>query len=209
MSDAAARPAIAAVRKGNARGSGYEREELDWYVESREAVDALLDVERFIGLGLDPCCGAGNIPEALKARGLQCRASDLVDRGYAFSIPGIDARDIATRYTERNVAFVLTNPPFEHAEAVIEAAMQLVTHKVAILHRLAFLEGRERRKFHERHGLSRVWVFSNRQSMPPGGSDLKPQGGAVAFAWFVYEKGWRGPWQGGFLETSKPKRTSK
>ena len=42
--------------------------------------------------------------------------------------------------------------------------------------------------------LARVHVFSYRISMPPGGvPDIEAKGGSVAFAWFVWEHGHRGP----------------
>jgi len=40
--------------------------------------------------------------------------------------------------------------------------------------------------------LARVWVSSRRISMPPGGSNIKAQGGAIAYAWFVWEHGYKG-----------------
>jgi hypothetical protein len=45
--------------KGNARSSGYERHQHDWYRESPESVDMLLDVETFEGSTLDPARLAG------------------------------------------------------------------------------------------------------------------------------------------------------
>ena len=68
--------------KGNARSSGYDRNENDWYVEPAWSVEALLRTVTFEGICWDPACGGGNIPRTLEAHGLDCLATDLVDRGF-------------------------------------------------------------------------------------------------------------------------------
>lgn len=171
------------------RASGYERVTRDYYVEPRWCVDALLDVETLDGMSWDPSCGGGNIPEAMKARGLPCLGSDLVDRGYGNV--GVDFFDLRSDFS--HVANIVTNPPFGAVERYVDHALMIATHKVAILARLALLEGIKRKRFFLATPLARVWVSSRRISMPPGGSDVEAKGGAIAYAWFVWELGHRGP----------------
>jgi hypothetical protein len=61
------------------RASGYDRIAADFYCEPKWIVDALLDVEELPGMSWDPCCGGGNIPVTMRARGLPCRGSDIAN----------------------------------------------------------------------------------------------------------------------------------
>lgn len=173
---------IKATPKGNARSSGYARNSHDWYVESASAVDALLDVETFDGTVWDPACGGGNIPLRCRARGMEAVGSDIVDRGAGGFIVDFFAMDHLLG------PVVVTNPPFVYAQRFVEHALKLGAAKVAIIQRLAFLEGQERGKMFRATPPARVWVFSSRQSMPPGGMDVPAQSGSVAYCWIVWDK---------------------
>lgn len=179
---------------GNPRGSGYERADADWYVEPVEATLALLAVERFVGAVHDPACGQGNIVKACKQRGLDAYGSDLHDRG--FGATGINFLD-----HEHEADNIITNPPFSLAEEFLVRALQVARFKVAILCRLAWLEGRRRAALLQRAPLARVWVFANRINVPPGGLDLPAKGSAVAYAWFVFDHDHQGPASLGWVTT--------
>lgn len=170
------------------RASGYERAAADWYVEPAWAVDALLQVERpFVGTVVDPCCGAGNIPARLRLAGVEAGGSDLIHRGFggAFGIDFLQVPLPASSY--------VMNPPYGLAQEFVTRALEQAKDRVCALLRLSFLEGQARRVWHESKPLARVWVSSRRMSMPPGGSDVPPVGGTIAYAWFVWELGHRGP----------------
>lgn len=170
------------------RASGYDRVQTDYYVEPEWIVDALLDVEAFPGVNWDPACGRGNIPKTLEKRNLICLGSDLVDRGY-----GETENFFYYKHMSRSVENIISNPPYSIIEPFIQHALTLVKGKVAILARLAFLEGQARRHFFEQNKLSRVWVSSRRVSMPPGNSNVVTSGGSIAYAWFVWDKSYNGP----------------
>jgi len=187
--------------KGNARGSGYDRQRHDWYRESAAAVDALLDAERpFRGIVWDPAAGGGNIPSRVIARGGRCRASDIMDRGYR---PTMVSNFLGMSPPNGWADSMITNPPYQLAVKFLLHALPIATDRVALLVRLAFLEGQARRKIFEQTPLARVWVFSSRQSMPPGDVAAEAKGGAVAYAWLVWDKldppAKPGRWEGGFL----------
>jgi hypothetical protein len=201
-SDQPSRPAFAAVKKGAPRGSGYERVANDFYVEPASAVRALLGAERFWGTIWDPACGSGTIPEVCREQGLDTFGTDIVDRGYK------------RMWSERNFLdceppadfdMVITNPPYHIAEAFTRRAVEITPHKVAILVRLAFLEGERRyQRLFKPLPPTRVLVFRNRVSCPPGrpttefGDDftpITPKGGAVAYCWIIWSKDHRGPTQ--------------
>lgn len=166
------------------RASGYDRAANDYYTEDRRIVDALLKVETFDGPVLDPACGGGNIPRAVIEAGGIAFGSDIVDRGYG------EVRDFFA-YTG-HVRHLISNPPYGVIEPFIRHALDLTSGKVCILARLAFLEGMKRKPFFETTPLARVWVSSRRVSMPPGGSGIEAKGGTLAFAWFVWERGFVG-----------------
>ena len=168
------------------RAGRHETDGLDWYVEPRWAVDLLLDVERFDGMVWDPACGIGTVVDAVRARGIACRGTDLVDRCGRFPA-GQDFLALDAAEPDQ-VDHILTNPPFRHAEAFVRIGLLRARRKVAILARLAFLEGIHRREFFATTPLARVWVFPMRVSMPPGGVAIEPRGGAVAYAWFVWDR---------------------
>jgi hypothetical protein len=177
----------------------------DWYIDPPEATEALLRVEAFSGLCLDPACGIGTIPKTMQAAGLTCVGTDIVDRGYVD--PKQPTLPIDFLKTEalawRPIANIVSNPPFNLARPFVDNALSIAGHKVAMLLPLTFLEGAARARWLETTPLARVHVFSWRISMPPGellaAGKVKTTGGKKAFAWFVWERGWVGPAQTRFL----------
>lgn len=168
--------------KGNPRSSGYAQDPDHFYQEGTDAINMLLDVEPFSGTIYDPACGEGNIPKACKARGLKTMATDLIDRGYGKG--GVDFLKITKPFD----GTILSNPPFDLLEPFIHHALKLGARKVAVIGRLAFLEGQKRKvTLFDVTPFSRVWVFSRRISMPPGGKGIVAKGGSIAFAWFIFE----------------------
>lgn len=163
----------------------------DWYSDPPEATEALLRVERFAGISWDPACGLGTIPKVLAGSGLVCFRSDIVDRGCGAVIGDF------LKAEARVVDNIISNPPFNLAQAFAERALSIARHKVAFLLPLTFLEGMKRAQWLSASPLARVHVFSWRISMPPGellaAGKVKPVGGKKAFAWFVWERGWVGP----------------
>jgi len=168
----------------------HARSENDWYQEPIWATEALLKAEPFDGLIYDPCCGGGNIVTACRAAGHVGHGSDLVDRANGrFSVFDFLARPPGFA----NFDNILMNPPFSLAEKFIEQALTCATRKVGVLQRLAFLEGKARGKlFSDAWPFARLWVHSRRLSMPPGGQNIRAVGGAVAYAWFIFEHGHHG-----------------
>lgn len=177
------------------RASGYDRNGDDYYVEPAWAVDALIEAERkFVGLVLDPCCGGGNIVRRLENAGVNAVGGDIKARWDRAVI-----HDFAGSLDGYRPDSVVSNPPYNRAQEFIDCALANTTDRVCVLLRLAFLEGQKRREWFQSVPLARVWVSSRRMSMPPGGSDVKAKGGAIAYAWFVFEHGHVGPAQIGWL----------
>ncbi len=89
--------------------------------------------------------------------------------------------------------------PWSIACSQIGILSALVPGKVAIIQRLAFLEGQKRGGLFRSRPPARVWVFSSRQSMPPGGQDIPAQNGSVAYCWLVWDPNWGGDTALGWL----------
>lgn len=81
-------------------------------------------------------------------------------------------------------------------ERFIDHALKRTTGKVAILGRLALLEGQGRRDIWDTTPIARVWVFSKRYAfVRPGEADYGSKGGKggmIASAWFVWQHGYEG-----------------
>jgi hypothetical protein len=158
-----------------------------FYPTPPEATAALLRLERFEGGIWEPACGDGAISTVLEAAGHRVVSSDLVDRG--FGTPRVDF------LMEHKLAApnIITNPPFKLAEEFAFHGLALGARKIAMLLRLAWLEGIERKELFELTPIARVHVSSRRLSMKRGGTDQGKGGGSmVAFAWFVWEVGHQG-----------------
>lgn len=174
------------------------RQRDDFYPTPPEATRALLDVVKFDGAIWEPACGDGAISKVLIEAGYEVRSSDLIDRSY-----GETNQDFLLDWNSR-VPNIVTNPPFKHAEEFALHALDRATNKVAMLCRLAWLEGIDRRKMFLGTPLSQVLVFSNRILMNRNGDPLaKGASGMIAFAWFVWDHAHKGPPTIGFLLADK------
>lgn len=164
-----------------------DREKDDFYPTPPEGTRALLAVEKFDGPIWEPACGRGDMSRVLEESGYEVTSTDLIDRGY-----GQSQRDFLMEW-QTVAPNIVTNPPFKMAEEFARHALHLTTGKVAMLCRLAWLEGKGRRALFEETPLARVWVFAGRLSMQRGELGKTGQGGMLAFAWFVWEHGHEGP----------------
>lgn len=159
------------------------RETNDFYRTPDFCTWALLKRERFEGTVWEPACGDGAIGRVIGAFGRHHFATDLIYRGY-----GVGDRDFLQEPCLL-APNIITNPPYKLADDFVLHARALGATKIAMLLRLAWLEGEKRRKrvFVE-HPPSRIWVFSGRQTLWRG-DDPNPRttGGATAYAWFVWD----------------------
>lgn len=155
------------------------RQKDDYYATPPETTAALLRVEKFFGDIYEPCCGEGHMSKVLIENGYNVISSDLVNRGYGES-------RIDFLMETKKVPNIITNPPYKNAIEFAEHAMWLAQKKVALLLKLNFLEGVNRKRFFESFPPKTVHVFSNRQSLRKNGKFYKS--GMMALAWFVWEK---------------------
>jgi hypothetical protein len=164
----------------------YDRSDNDWYVEPRWCIERLIENVKFEGVIHDPACGAGKIPKTFNEHGYATTGSDIKDRGYG-EIQDF-FRDIRIRDN------IVTNPPYNLSERFIDCALHITIGRVAILARIAFLNGQKRyRTLYSVHLPEKVIILSQRPSMPPGGRNIIPEGGKTDFCWIVWNKTHNGP----------------
>ena len=185
------------VSEGTTRAQsmvGYStgRPELDFYRTPEDAVIALLKVEEFDGIVWEPACGDGAISDVLKDYGVSVVSSDIHDYGYGPVVDFLTAHEM--------VDHVVTNPPFKLAREFIEHALTHTNGKVAMLLKLDFLGSKKRKELFKRTPLKKVWVFSWRIKMARNGNDTEYKNGSmITFAWFVWEHGYTGQPEIGWL----------
>jgi hypothetical protein len=153
----------------------------DFFPTPRWATFALIDNEKFSGDIWECACGDGTMSKVLEETGCAVISSDLHDRGYGEV--GLDFLT-SNRYADN----IVTNPPYNSAEAFVAHGVKHARRKFALLLRLAFLEGANRaRTIFSECPPSRVWVFSERITFYPTGATVKGTG-TTAYAWFVWDK---------------------
>jgi hypothetical protein len=173
----------------------YSERGYDLYETPEVATLALLRAEPLPRTIWEPACGPGAIVRVLRDAGHRVIATDLVD----YQSPDQDhaGRDfLLERKAPDGVEIIITNPPFKLAFAA--HALSLCP-RVAMLLRLSFLEsgnektkaGRARLFALDGGHLSRVYVFRNRlPMMHRDGWRGNRASNSVAFAWFVWERGY-------------------
>ena len=164
----------------------------DYYATNPSATKLLLDecgIE-FSNKIWEPACGGGHVADVLKSYGKLVRCSDLVDRGY----PNTEILDFFL-CSETWDGDIITNPPYGKALEFVEKCLNVITtgHKVAMFLKLTFLEGNKRRLFFDVNPPKLVAVLSKRIECAPNGDfEHYNGGGAIAYAWYVWEKGFTG-----------------
>ena len=153
----------------------------DFFPTPAWATFALLDNEKLSGDVWECACGDGAMSRVIEASGNQVISTDLYHRGYGDA--GIDFLS-----TNRVVDNIVTNPPYNAAEAFVKIGLNQSRKKFALLLRLAFLEGANRANtIFAAAPPSRVWVFSERITFYLAGAERKGSG-TTAYAWFVWDK---------------------
>jgi hypothetical protein len=157
----------------------------DLYETPPVAIEALLRHERLPHRLWDPCCGPGNIVNALRAAGHEVIGSDLVDYG--------DPTHFYRRKAPDGCEGVVMNPPFKLAEEFIAHALDLSPLVIALL-RLGFMESERRAPILEGRGLARIHQFRKRlPMMHRAGWEGRKANSGMAFAWFVWDRSHAGP----------------
>ncbi len=170
-----------------------ERQNEDYYATDPIAIDKLLEVENIDGIVWECACGEGHLSERLKQLGHQVYSTDIVNRNnYVDKI--VDFLEVQKRHSNCHID-IITNPPYKYATEFVLKALDLVDNgrKVCMFLKLQFLEGIGRyNDLFSKYPPKTIYVFSKRIMCAKNGEfeKMKQGGGsAVAYAWYVWEKG--------------------
>ncbi|WP_250881502.1 NAD(P)-dependent oxidoreductase [Streptococcus equi] len=132
-----------------------DREKLDFYATDKRAIHELLKREQFLSPIYEPACGMGHIGKVLEEYGYKVKATDICYRGYG------EEREVDFFTVTENILDIVTNPPYFCASEFLRHALEISGPKVkiAMLFRLAFLEGQSRYELFRKYPPKRVYVF--------------------------------------------------
>lgn len=176
---------------GATNHSNENREAYDYYATDPTAAKLLLEQEEFSKNIWECACGEGHLSKVFEDAGHNVRNSDIVDR------IGNEVFDFLGTDEEIFDGDIITNPPYKYAAEFVKKALERVEegHKVAMFLKVLFLEGKSRRELFKQYPPCRIYVCSGRIDCAKNGDfkTLKENGGgALAYAWFVWRKGYKG-----------------
>ena len=178
---------------GSSAHADTVREKNDFYSTPQDAIVNFLncylyrDNETLNNKVWEISCGDGAISKILENNGYNVYSSDLVDRGYG------EQKDFLLYDKNIGGGDIITNPPFKLILPFLEHGLKLLDkgNKLIFLMRLLCLEGKQRNEFFKKNPIKFVYVHTTRIACSMPNSSEKPPA-AIAYAWFVWEKGYEG-----------------
>ena len=190
----------------------HEREERDYYATDPIAAELLLEVEPELNNIWENACGQMSLANVFEKHGKLGRASDIINRDNDSRIEVKDFLDdsgevglFSTVDNEKDLwdGDIVTNPPYKEALAFVKKSLKTVKQgrKVCMFLKLTFLEGKERKEFYKENPPKVIYVCSGRitcamngefEKLNPKTKRIEKQSSAVCYAWFVWEKGFKG-----------------
>ena len=181
-----------ALMLGASNHSVTDRESNDFYATEPRAVEKLLSVLKRDGVRLsdplwEPACGQGHISKVLDEAGYEVRSTDLIDRGYGSVLNFLEGEELWR-------GDIITNPPFKLSAEFIRKSLSLVGvgQRVIFFQRLNFLESAKRFALFQEFPIRYVYVHASRVGTAMGGDFQRYHAKSMAYAWYVWEKGYQG-----------------
>ena len=165
----------------------------DFYATDPIAIDKLVDAIQLPKKIWECACGTGCLSERLKYFGHDVFSTDLVDRGYGEVTDFLESDNLPEECT-----CILTNPPYKYALEFIKHSLDLlpVNGMCVMFLKTTFLEGQKRHdELFCKNQPKYVLQFSKRVLCAKNGEFKKMRdggGSAVSYAWFVWQKGYKG-----------------
>lgn len=183
------------ITLGASNHTDKERQNDDYYATDPIAIDKLLKHHTLpSAVVFEPSCGEGHLSKRLEEKGFIVVSSDLVDRGYGKG--GVDFLKVAE--VPMGCTTIITNPPYKYAMEFILHSLALLpdSGECLMLLKTTFLEGKKRyTQLFSKNPPKYIYQFSERLLCAKNGDfeGMKAGGGsAVSYAWFVWEKGYKG-----------------
>ena len=184
---------------GASNHSSKKRADLDFYATDPIAIDILVKNYPYLNKKIwENAVGMGHLAERLKKYGYDVVGSDIVDRGYPNTLVIDFLKDGFGKYKKiLSGRDIVTNPPYKHALEWAKKSLELLEqgNNLCLFLRLLFLEGKKRKQFFLENPPKYVMVSSSRILCAKNAEfdETKASGSsAVAFAWFIWQKGYKG-----------------
>ena len=181
------------VTLGASNHTDKEREPNDFYATDPIAVDKLVWSIGFIPCVVWECaCGTGCLSERLEQYCRGVVSTDVIDRGYGQVQDFLLAKEMPS-----GCSCIITNPPYKLATEFILHALSLLPDggRCIMFLKTTFLEGEKRhRLLFSKYPPQRILQFSKRVLCAKNADfqKMRKVGSAVSYAWFVWEKGYKG-----------------
>ncbi len=171
---------------------GEDRQEVDFYSTQPKAIEVLFrDLPEVIPNKNLPiwemACGKGDLSNKLLELGYDVKSTDLYD--YGFGESGVDFLNINSEYNGN----LLTNPPYNLSLEFAKKSMELLKpgNFLYLYLKVLWLESNKRKEFFKSYPPKYVCIMSSRIACYKDGIPIKGEG-AVAYAWYIWEKGFMG-----------------
>lgn len=181
------------VTLGASNHTDKEREPNDFYATDPIAIDKLVGSIGFITSVVWECaCGTGCFSERIKQYCHGVVSTDVIDRGYGKVQDFLLAKEMPS-----GCSCIITNPPYKLATEFILHALSLLPDggRCIMFLKTTFLEGEKRhRLLFSKYPPQRILQFSKRVLCAKNAEfqKMRKVGSAVSYAWFVWEKGYKG-----------------
>ena len=178
---------------GASNHADSERESNDYYATDPKVLELLVKKYELPDVILEPACGRGELSRWLEGVGKKVYSSDIVDRGYGEQKNFFEMLEIP-----KDCKCILTNPPYKYATEFVLHALELlpIGGQVVMFLKTTSLETERRyNEIFKNYPPKIVYQFIRRAMCAKNGDfeEARKMGSAVAYAFFVWEKGYKGP----------------
>ena len=175
------------VTIGASNHTDQPREANDYYATDPKAIDSLVKNIDLPHVILEPACGEGHLSKRLEQLGHKVYSYDKIDRGYG----GVQDFFFMEQLPE-GVEAIVTNPPYKYATEFVLKSLELLPEDglCCMFLKTQFLEGQSRfDKIYRNYPPLKVLQYIKRVMCARNGDFDNYSSSAIAFAWFVWQKG--------------------
>jgi len=173
-----------------------ERQSEDFYSTNPKAVKVLIDKLKELNIEIpetiiEPSVGMGHIAKVFEKYGHKIEAYDILDRGYPATIQDfLQLKELKCKTAKMFVQ----NPPYGLGIEFIEKSLNFCSNNeyVCALLKIQFLESQSRYEFFKENPPKYVSVFVRRTYCLKDGKDKDKPSAAMCYAWFIWQKGYKG-----------------
>lgn len=164
------------------------REENDYYATEPKAAELLLEIIPELNNIWECACGQGHLAKVFDNVDKLGKATDLINRGYG------NTEDFLLCNESYHNGDIVTNPPYKYAKEFVEKALELVDvgRYVCMFLKVLFLESRSRKELFTKFPPKVIYISSSRINCAKNGDFNTYTSSAIAYAWYVWQKGYTG-----------------